>query len=100
MQNKPHIPINPVVSSQLDSIGNDPETQTLAIRFKGKGDAAAPLHHYANVTAEDYAALAGAESVGKHFHAAIKSRSDLHPSVKVSELPPDSCVIEGESQTS
>jgi hypothetical protein len=98
MPSKPLIQMNPVVSSMLDSIGHDPETQTLAVRFKAKGDAPAPLRHYANVTAEVYAALAGAESVGKHFHAAIKSRSDLYPSAKISELEGEECGDERMSQ--
>ncbi|OIX41911.1 KTSC domain-containing protein, partial [Yersinia ruckeri] len=48
-----------VKSSQIHSIGHDPMSNTLAIRFKSKGEPAA-LYHYQNVSANDYAAFSGA----------------------------------------
>ena len=51
-----------VKSSQIHSIGHDVATNTLAIRFKSRGEPAA-LYHYSNVSAEDFAAFRDAESV-------------------------------------
>lgn len=56
-------------SSNIAGHGHDPETSTLLIQFKNGA-----VHKYEGVTAEDYAALAGAESVGKHFYAEIRGK--------------------------
>ena len=77
-----------VDSTQIHSIGYDPETQTLAIRFtRGYGDKRGPgsLYHYANVTQEDYDAFLAAESKGKHFGAHIKPSADKFPYTKIVE---------------
>lgn len=77
-----------VVSSQIHSIGYDPETQTLAVRFtRGYGEKRGPgsLYHYANVTREDYDAFLAAESKGKHFGAHIKPFADKYPYQKIVE---------------
>jgi hypothetical protein len=75
------ITMNPVVSSQIDAIGHDPETGTLAIQFKAKPGTDAPgsVYHYSNVDAEKFAALAGAESTGSHFYKHIKPFKDDFP---------------------
>lgn len=79
---RPVIALTPVVSSQLAAIGHCAETNTLAIQFTGK---AGPghLYHYQNFTPEQFAALKGAESVGKHFYAHIKPFADKHPHEKI-----------------
>lgn len=74
----PQITLQPVQSSQIAAIGHCPATETLAVQFFRKG-APADVYHYANVTATEYAAFAGAESVGKHFYAHIKPHADKHP---------------------
>ena len=78
------IALIPVESSQLAAIGHCPETNTLAIQFAGKASPGS-LYHYANFTAEQFTAFAGAESVGKHFYAHIKPHADRHPYQKIVE---------------
>lgn len=79
------IQLTPVESSQIAAIGYDPASETLAIQFKGKGDAPGSVYHYAYFTAEDWAALHAAESVGSHFYRHIKPRADRHPYVRIPE---------------
>lgn len=79
---KPAITMQPVVSSQLAAIGHDAESNTLAIQFASKSDPGS-LYHYRNFTAEDFAAFAAADSVGKHFYAHIKPFADKHPYEKI-----------------
>lgn len=79
----PVIALQPVESSQLAAIGYHAETQTLAIQFKGKNGPGS-IYHYANFTAEDFAAFLAAESQGSHFKRIIKPAQDKFPYVKVS----------------
>lgn len=74
-----NITMIPVESSQIDSIGHDAETNTLAIRFKNYKGEASGLYHYDNFTAEDFAAFHGADSIGKHFGQHIKPATEKHP---------------------
>lgn len=70
------MPINsltPVQSSQIEAIGHDPETNTLAVKFN-RGS----TYHYANVTAEQYQDFLNADSIGKHFGAHFKNNGS-HP---------------------
>ncbi len=62
------IPLKPVTSSQIASIGHCPNTQTLAIQFKSGGH----VYEYPGVTAEQHQELVNAKSIGKHFGANIK----------------------------
>lgn len=62
----------PVESSQVQEIGHDPATNTLAVRFKSGG-----LYHYADVTAEQFSGLQKAKSVGAHLNAHIKGRHEF-----------------------
>ena len=71
--------MSPVKSSQIESVGHDPETSTLAIRFKSGG-----TYHYQNVSADQHNDLVSAESVGSHFHNGIKKNSKAHPYKKQS----------------
>jgi len=68
------VPLKPVNTSNIEAIGHDPASNTLAVRFKGGS-----VYHYDNVPAEKHAALMAAPSIGSHFHQQIKSRPDLHP---------------------
>jgi hypothetical protein len=61
--------LEPVQSSNIAAIGHDPEKNQLVVQFKSGA-----THAYEGVSAEDHAALIGAESVGKHFHANIRNR--------------------------
>ena len=49
-------------SGHIHSLGYDAETKTMAVQFTRGG-----VYHYHGVSAEDFAALHGAESVGSHF---------------------------------
>ena len=87
MSQIPNIPLQPVESSQINAIGHDAETSTLAIQFKGwKGEIGA-TYHYANFTAEDFATFKAAESLGRHFGKAIKPFADKYPYTKVADKP-------------
>ena len=76
------IPLTSVKSSKLHAIGHDAASQTLAIQFFAKG-APGNVYHYANFTAQEFTAFAGAESVGKHFIAHIQPHKDKHPYVNM-----------------
>lgn len=70
-----HIPTTdeqqaPVESSQIASIGHDPATNTLAVRFHSSGD----LYHYAGFSEKDFEAFKAAESVGKHFGSHVRNK--------------------------
>lgn len=74
----PVIALASVVSSQIAGIGHCAETNTLAVQFTGKSGPGS-LYHYANFTAEQFAAFQSAESVGSHFIKQIKPKVDAHP---------------------
>lgn len=76
------IPLTPVKSSKLAAIGHDVASQTLAVQFFAKGQPG-NVYHYANFTAAEYAAFAGAESVGKHFLAHVQPHKEKHPYVNM-----------------
>ena len=58
---------NPCVSTNIISIGHDPETNVLEIEFKGGG-----VYSYEGVSAEKASALLAADSIGSHFHKHIR----------------------------
>lgn len=62
----PTIALSPVKSSQIESIGH--QGDTLAVKFKHGGS----VYHYHGVSAEAFANLQKAESVGKHLGQHIK----------------------------
>lgn len=85
MEYEKRIALIDVDSSQIHSIGHDPETNTLAICFtKGYRENRGPgsVYHYKNVDAETFAALRDAESIGKHFGAHIKPFPEKFPYTK------------------
>jgi hypothetical protein len=73
------IPLTPVTSSQIESIGFDEPSQTLAICFKSKTGGPGSVYHYAGMTRENYIAFASAESIGSHFYKHIKSNPLKYP---------------------
>ena len=81
------IALQDVESSQIQAIGHDAETNTLAVRFKTWKGEPSSLYHYANVTAEDFAAFKGAESIGKHFGRYIKPFPEKYPFTKIESKP-------------
>jgi hypothetical protein len=83
-QAAPSITLAKVESSQIDSIGHDPATNTLAIRFKSKSGPGS-LYHYDNFTAGDFEAFSNAESIGSHFGKHIKPYDKKYPFRKIAE---------------
>lgn len=66
---RPNIQLHFVESSQVQGIGYDESTKTLAVQFtRGSG----AIYHYPNVSKETYDAFKNAESIGKYFGQHIK----------------------------
>ena len=59
----------PVSSSNLASVGYDPDTQTLEVTFKDGS-----TYAYAGVPASAYDGLMASDSLGSYLHRHIKSR--------------------------
>ena len=76
---EPEITMQKVVSSQIEAIGQDPATKTLAIRFNGKGGAPGVEYRYANFTAREFDEFKNAPSVGSHFYRHIKPFPEKYP---------------------
>ena len=83
----PIVKLIEVQSSQIHAIGHDPETNTLAIRFKNWKGEVTSLYHYANFTADDFAAFLAAESKGKHFGKNIKPFIEKYPFTRIESAP-------------
>lgn len=67
---RPPIELTAVNSSQVQAIGYDPDTKTLAVTFtRGTG----ACYHYAGVEPETFEAFKAAESIGSFFGQHIKS---------------------------
>ena len=58
-----------VQSSAITAIGYDPNTETLAVRFKSGAE-----HHYENVRPVQHEAFVNAPSIGRYFQQNIKGR--------------------------
>lgn len=89
-----HITLTPVESSQLHSIGHDRDSNTLAIRFRGKQGQPGALYHYGNFTAEDFDALVAAPSLGSHFIRNIKPKTEQFPCERIDERHPDDQAVD------
>lgn len=72
------IKLDAVESSQIEAIGHDEQTKTLAIRFKGGA-----VYRYSNVEKELFEAVKTAASVGGYFSRYIKPFADKFPYVKI-----------------
>lgn len=64
------ITLTPVDSSQVNAVGYDAQTKTLAVQFKHGAQA---IYHYPGVEPETHAAFVGAESPGKFFRDNLKT---------------------------
>ncbi len=65
--------MRPVVSSNVDSVGYDPATGSMEIRFRNGG-------HYRSagkIPAHLHAGLMAAESKGKFWHAHLKGKFEF-----------------------
>jgi hypothetical protein len=63
----------PVISSNIKSIGFDKETTTLEIEFKN-----GTVYRYEPISEDTYLELIQAESVGKYFNQHIKNASGIN----------------------
>lgn len=63
----------PVESSNIAEVGHNKETNTLQVKFTGKGS----IYQYNPVTEEAYKAMVGAESIGKWFNENIKTNQSV-----------------------
>lgn len=63
--------MKPVNSSAIAAIGHDPQTRTTSIQFRS----GPKIYEFPDMSLEDHAAFAGAESLGKHYHAHVKSHA-------------------------
>lgn len=61
----------PVESSNIASIGYDPASRVLEVQFKSGGKPGS-IYRYADVPADEHAALMAAESPGSHFSSNIR----------------------------
>lgn len=88
----PPITMTPVQSSQIHSIGHDPDTNTMAVRFlSGRGEQRGPgaLYHYTGVDADTFNAFQKSESKGSHFGKVFKPAQDRYPFTRVDESKKD-----------
>jgi len=60
---------NPVNSSNLKSVGYDPETMILEVEFKGGG-----VYQYKGVEVETHSLMTTSESIGRFFNQNIKNK--------------------------
>ena len=81
------IAMQPVESSQIAAIGHDPDSKTLAVRFKTWKGEPSSLYHYANVDGDTFAAFLAAESKGRHFGQHIKPHTERFPFTRIESAP-------------
>jgi len=62
----------PVVSSNIHSVGYDPDTETLQIQFKTKNGGPGYVYNYPGIPASKHEDLMTAKSKGKFFAMEIK----------------------------
>lgn len=84
MRKEPEITMQDVKSSQIEAVGYDATTRTLAVRFKGGA-----LYHYDGCEPETFEAFSKAESVGSYFYKHIKPHADKYPYRKIASRRPE-----------
>lgn len=81
----PVIQMTKVDSSQIDAIGHDAATETLAVKFPPtKSQPEGSLYHYANFNETEYAKFMAAESKGSYHGKYIKPFKDKYPYTRIS----------------
>ncbi|KVO82427.1 KTSC domain-containing protein [Burkholderia ubonensis] len=91
------IDTQPVESSQIHSIGYDAETETLAVRFKGRTGEPTSLYHYSKFAQANFDALKTADSIGSHFYKHIKPFAKRFPYVCVEKMPAPAADVDVET---
>lgn len=66
------IPLTQVESHQIEAIGHDAATNTLAVQFKSRPPRVGSIYHYDRVPRSVFESFLAAESKGKFFGANIK----------------------------
>lgn len=96
----------PVISSQVHSVGYDPTTYELRIRFHGRGKPH-PLpgsgvtdstYHYLNVTPTMWNEIRSAQSVGQYVNRAIKKFPEAYPYRRLTDAEIAGDTYEGERE--
>lgn len=64
------VDLRPVVSSNINAIGHDPDKSELHVQFANGGH-----YVYSGVSAAQHQALMTADSIGSHLHKFIKSKA-------------------------
>lgn len=82
----PIVKLIEVESKQIHAAGYDPETRTLAIRFKNWRGEITSLYHY-SAPQKRFDELMAAESKGGYFNAYIKPFPDEYPFTKIESAP-------------
>ena len=82
----PIVKLIEVQSKQIHALGFDPETSTLAVRFKNWKGEVTSLYHY-TAPQEQFDALMSAESKGGYFNKNIKPFPDKYPFTKIESAP-------------
>lgn len=70
---RPPIALARIVSERVAAQGYDPVTRTLAVQFKPKPGVLAPVYHYPEVSAEQYATFIAPETAGSLTSAKISA---------------------------
>lgn len=68
---KPNIAYNPADSSNVESFGHCPETNTIGVKFKGGAE-----YHYPNADSELYSKLVACPSTGRGVRDLLMSRGE------------------------
>jgi hypothetical protein len=63
-----------VKSQAIESVGYEPDTETLEIEFKGRGDKPGNVHQYPGFPAAEWAKFQAASSIGSHFAQFIRGK--------------------------
>lgn len=71
------IQLEPVKSSNIEAIGHDLNSSTLAVKFKS-----GLLYHYVGVPLSEFVKLKDADSIGTYFSRFIRSRFTGTPQPK------------------
>jgi hypothetical protein len=88
-KNKPAflaIAMDAVESSQIAAIGHASAINVLSVQFMPNRSGVSSVYHYANFTADDFAAFKAAESKGAHFKQFIKNEVVKYPFQKVDSI--------------